>query len=149
MEPVSCTCTTLRRAARAVTELYDGLLAPAGLGAAQLGLLRTIERHEAPSITALAEATGLDRSTLGRNLRVLARDGLVTIGPGRDERSRAVTLTDAARARLAVAAPLWAQAQARVAEALPAAQAEALRAALLALTALASNPAPDDTGASP
>jgi len=35
----------------------------------------------APNLTGLAEATGLDWSTLGRNLRVLEEEGLVRLCP--------------------------------------------------------------------
>ncbi len=114
MLEVDCYCTLARRSARALTEFYDATLAPSGLRATQYSLLRAIERLEQPSLTGLAGATGLDRSTLGRNLRVLERSGLVTLGPGRDERSRTVELTPHARHALGVAHPLWAQAQSKM-----------------------------------
>lgn len=118
MLDVTCFCTRTRRAARALTESYDAALAPSGLTAPQFALMRAIGRLGRPTIGALAEATGLDRSTLGRNLRVLERSGLVAIDPGRDERTRVVGITGAGRAAVAAALPLWADLQDRVAEAL-------------------------------
>ncbi len=115
MLPTQCLCTKLRRASRGVTRLYDEALADVGLNAAQFSLLRNLQRLEQPSITALAEAMGLDRSTLGRNLRVVEGRGLVQLGDGADQRSRLVLLTDAGRAVLEQGAPLWEVAQQQVA----------------------------------
>ncbi|MCB1787001.1 MAG: MarR family transcriptional regulator, partial [Gammaproteobacteria bacterium] len=77
MLSTTCHCTRLRRAAHAVTRLYDEALAATGLTVTQFSLLRTISRLDEPYITTLAEATGLERSTLGRNLRPLEKAGLV------------------------------------------------------------------------
>ncbi|EZH79544.1 MAG: MarR family winged helix-turn-helix transcriptional regulator [Pseudomonas sp.] len=111
MLPTSCLCTQLRRASRGVTRLYDDALAAVGLGAAQFSLLRHVQRLEQPSISVLAEAMGLDRSTLGRNVRVLEEQGLVQLGEGRDLRAREVRLTEAGLQRVEQALPLWEQAQ--------------------------------------
>ncbi|WP_061239886.1 MarR family winged helix-turn-helix transcriptional regulator [Ectopseudomonas composti] len=114
MLPTSCLCTQLRRASRGVTRLYDDALAPVGLGGAQFSLLRHVHRLGQPSISLLAEAMGLDRSTLGRNVRVLEEQGLVQLGEGRDLRAREVRLTEAGLQRIAQALPLWEQAQREV-----------------------------------
>ncbi len=111
MIETSCLCTKVRRAALGVTSAYDQALARIGLKITQFSLLRTITRIEAASISALAEATGHDRSTLGRNLRVLMKMGLVSLGPGEDERTRLVTLTAEGRARIEAALPHWQEAQ--------------------------------------
>lgn len=70
-----CICTHLRRAARGVSRHYDEALAGFGVNVAQFSLLRHLQRLDRPSITTLAEAMGLERSTLGRNLRVLEAEG--------------------------------------------------------------------------
>ncbi|UFQ96226.1 MarR family winged helix-turn-helix transcriptional regulator [Pseudomonas wenzhouensis] len=111
MLPTSCLCTQLRRASRGVTRRYDDALAAVGLGAAQFSLLRHVQRLTQPSISVLADAMGLDRSTLGRNLRVLAEQGLVQLGEGRDLRAREVRLTEAGLQRIGQALPLWEQVQ--------------------------------------
>ncbi len=111
MLPTTCLCTQLRRASRGVTRRYDDALAAVGLGAAQFSLLRHVQRLGQPSISALAEAMGLDRSTLGRNLRVLQEQGLLQLGEGRDQRSREVLLSAAGVQRLQQALPLWQQVQ--------------------------------------
>ena len=125
-DALPCLCSTVRRAARAVTSLYDDALEPAGLKTTQFSLLRKAARLGAPSITALAEATSLDRSTLGRNLRVLVKDGYVTLGPGDDERTQIVSITAKGKASLASATPLWEEAQKRLATGLGAEKRKAL-----------------------
>jgi DNA-binding MarR family transcriptional regulator len=115
MLPTQCLCTKLRRASRGVTRLYDDALAAVGLNAAQFSLLRHLRRLERPSISELAEAMGLDRSTLGRNLRVVEGMGLVQLDGGADQRSRLVLLSEAGRQVLERGAPLWEQAQQQLA----------------------------------
>lgn len=74
-------------------------------------LLRRIDAAGAISITDLAASVGLDRSTLGRNLRVLEKQSLVQGGSGPDARARMISLTDTGRATLRKAIPLWQAAQ--------------------------------------
>lgn len=116
MENLPCLCSTVRRAARAVTSLYDDALEAAGIKATQFSLLRNVRRMGEPSITELADAIALDRSTLGRNIKVLARNGLVRLGPGSDERTRSVAVTPKGLRFIEAATPLWEDAQARLAE---------------------------------
>ncbi|WP_248919057.1 MarR family winged helix-turn-helix transcriptional regulator [Pseudomonas entomophila] len=121
-----CICTHLRRAARGVSRRYDEALAGFGINVAQFSLLRHLQRLDRPSITSLAEAMGLERSTLGRNLRVLEADGLVQLAEGDDQRNRVVLLSEAGRARLEAACPAWEQAQAQLVEQLGEGQREVL-----------------------
>jgi hypothetical protein len=44
--PLPCLCANLRRAVRAVTQVYDWPLRPVGLRATQLTLLQALERGE-------------------------------------------------------------------------------------------------------
>ncbi|MCI0910650.1 MULTISPECIES: MarR family winged helix-turn-helix transcriptional regulator [Pseudomonas] len=106
-----CICTHLRRAARGVSRHYDEALEGFGINVAQFSLLRHLQRLDRPSITTLAEAMGLERSTLGRNLRVLEAEGLVALAEGDDQRNRVVLLTDAGASRLQAAYPAWELAQ--------------------------------------
>jgi DNA-binding MarR family transcriptional regulator len=101
----------LRRATRNVTRLYDDALAGVGLNVAQYSLLKNLSWLDQPSITSLAEAMGLDRSTLGRNLKVLEAKGLVQLEDGEDQRNRLVSLTPAGRASLDEARQAWEQVQ--------------------------------------
>ena len=129
-----CTCMTVRHAAQTLTEGYDRVLAPSGLKVTQYMLLQSILSGETEkSITELAQALGSDRSTIGRNLRVLARDGLVSSRVGDDRREHVVRVTEKGRQAVTCASPLWQQAQRAVADALGQDQLEVLRAVLSCL----------------
>jgi DNA-binding MarR family transcriptional regulator len=109
-----CYCVHLRQAARKVTAFYDEALAPVGIGVAQFSLLRNIARAESPSLTELGRRIELDRSTVGRNIRVLERMGLVKTKGGEDQREATVALTKKGEQVIAKGAPLWEKAQARI-----------------------------------
>ena len=127
-----CYCDTLRKAARRVSALYDQALEPAGVNLAQFSLLRKIGRNAPVSLTELGRLSDLDRSTVGRNVRVLERMGLVAPAEAQDLRETAVELTEAGRNTLTAGAPLWEGAQQRIEAGLGAnvAQLEALLATL-------------------
>ena len=97
----SCHCILLRKASRKVSSYYDEALAPLGVNIGQFSLLRNINR------TAPVSLTELDRSTVGRNAKVLARMGLVAIGHGEDQREAMLTVTKEGHAILKAGAPLW------------------------------------------
>lgn len=126
----ACACIRLRRAARALTQLYDDAMAPSGLHTTQFSLLRALQRHGSTRITALAAAQLLDRTALSRNLDPLAARKLVAITPGRDARTREVAITPAGEAALRAALPHWQRAQAQVAEHLGSRRLDALIATL-------------------
>lgn len=114
-----CHCTTLRYAAQTLTEVYDRALASSGLKVTQYVLLESILQGEAEeSITDLAQKLGSDRSTIGRNVRILARDGLVSMSRGSDRREHTVHVTKKGREAVSLANPLWQKAQTAVEDAL-------------------------------
>jgi DNA-binding MarR family transcriptional regulator len=103
-----CACNPLRRAARTMTRLYDAAMAPTGLKVTQLPILVGLGSDGELPITALADALGLDRTTLTRNLKVLEDRGLVSVAPAdQDARVRLVSLTDAGACALAGALASW------------------------------------------
>lgn len=108
----ACVCYNTRKAARAITRLYDDLLRPSGVRATQLTLLMVVEALGEPSITELAEQLVMDRTTLARDLRPMEAAGWVAVAPGTDRRTRIVRLTPAGGAALRAALPLWRAAQA-------------------------------------
>src|SRR5713101_8507475 len=111
--PEDCNCFAVRSAARHVTQLYDRLLAPVGLRVTQFSILAKLRRLGPLTINALAEDLVMDRTTLGRNILPLEREGLIAVVKGSaDRRSRELHLTDAGAARLRAAVKGWARAQA-------------------------------------
>jgi DNA-binding MarR family transcriptional regulator len=114
MSGEACTCGELRKAARAITLLYDNALKSSGLLSTQLGVLDVICNSNSIIISDLAEKQGMDRTTLTRNLSVLERQGFIKISSGKDHRTRVVTATQKGRSAVAKAIPLWIEAQRKV-----------------------------------
>ena len=129
-----CLCTNLRLATRRLSAAYDAALAPLGINIGQYFLLRTILERPSVSLTELGERTELDRSTAGRNVRVLERMGLVETRRGTtDGREAVVVLTSAGHMLLDDAQPLWASAQDAAAARLGPANLQALQTTLEAI----------------
>lgn len=130
-EDSRCNCTTLRKASRRISQLYDAVLAPSGLKTTQRAILAQISRSEPTTVGALAEALVMDSGALAHTLKPLVRDRLVAIGIDPDDRrNRLITLTAKGRAKLAETDPLWAKAQRGFDIAFGKAESEALREAL-------------------
>ncbi|WP_119268629.1 MarR family winged helix-turn-helix transcriptional regulator [Taklimakanibacter deserti] len=106
-----CYCNSLRTAARKVTALYDQALASVGVNLSQFSMLRRLERAGEVSITELSRLCELDRSTTGRNVKVLERMGLVTAVAGEDQREATLSLSKRGRHVLDEGAPHWKRAQ--------------------------------------
>jgi DNA-binding MarR family transcriptional regulator len=104
----------MRRAARAVSQIYDDALQPSGLRINQFSLLGAIEATGPTPVSDLARLLELDRTTLTRNLKTLEKTGLITISRGRDKRERLVAATPRGIEIMAVAKPLWRAAQDRI-----------------------------------
>jgi DNA-binding MarR family transcriptional regulator len=115
-EGSSCVSFNIRKAARAVTQLYDERMRPFGLRSTQLPILGKTLVLEPVTVTRLAEATMTDRTTLTRNLSLLQKQGLIQVDMGNDRRERQVRLTDRGRDVLAQVYPIWKEVQAEVAK---------------------------------
>jgi DNA-binding MarR family transcriptional regulator len=113
-KPSRCICINFRQAARDVTQFYDRTLAPSGLKVTQFSLLTAVARSGSTSISKLAEKKNLDRTTLGRNLAILERDGLIKFVPSEDQRERNVSLTARGKQTLDSTKPFWEHAQEQV-----------------------------------
>jgi DNA-binding MarR family transcriptional regulator len=126
-----CTCLRLRKAARRITQIYDGHVEPLGLTITQFGLLAHLRVLDGIGVGALAERLVMDPTTLTRNLRPLERKGFVVLEPDpADRRARSLRLTEKGRAALRAARPAWARAQRHVEEVLGNGDTAALNAAL-------------------
>lgn len=109
----TCLATNARRSARALTRRYDRALAPHGLRITQFAVLVAAGlAREGMTLTNIADALGLERSSLSRNLQPLERRGLVALGPERQHRARELSLTDAGAALVKEAEKAWAEVQA-------------------------------------
>jgi DNA-binding MarR family transcriptional regulator len=107
-----CNCFAVRSAARHLTQFYDQFVAPLGLRATQFSIIARLKRKGPLTINALAEDLVMDRTTLGRNILPLEREGLIRIEPAAsDRRAKELHLTKAGEKRMKAALKGWAQAQ--------------------------------------
>jgi DNA-binding MarR family transcriptional regulator len=112
----ACAGWNSRLASRRITQFLEKRMIGSGLTIAQFGLLTQIATASDDTLGALAERVGLDQSSLSRNLHALERDGLVEIAiVERDQRRRAVWLTETGALRLEEAMPVWRSAHAALA----------------------------------
>jgi DNA-binding MarR family transcriptional regulator len=134
--PEDCNCLAVRQAARHITQFYDQFLAPSGLRTTQFSILAKLRRLGPITINALAAEMVMDRTTLGRNILPLERDGLIAVEQGsRDRRSKELRVTAAGEARFRAGMKGWAQAQRQFEKAFGEKRTADMRAILHAVTA--------------
>jgi DNA-binding MarR family transcriptional regulator len=109
--PANCMGLHIRRASRILTQAYDAALRPTGLEANQFTLLVAIHLFESVPITRLAQELFTDQTTMTRNVKLLEKQGLVAITPGKDRRIKLISLTTEGQAALEQALPIWERAQ--------------------------------------
>ena len=91
-----CNCLALRQAARHVTQFYDQYLVSTGLRTTQFSILAKLQGLGPMTINDLARELVMDRTTLGRTMLPLERDGLIAIKDGiLDRRSKELAVTKA------------------------------------------------------
>ena len=132
--PEDCNCLAVRQAARHITQFYDQLLAPSGVRTTQFSILAKLRRLGSMTINTLAAEMVMDRTTLGRNILPLERDGLIAIEQGsRDRRSKELRVTAAGEARFQAGMKGWVQAQRQFEKAFGAKRTTDMRALLQAV----------------
>ena len=112
MRVYECNCLALRQAARRLTQFYDRCLAPTGLRTTQFSILAKLHWLGPMTINALARELVMDRTTLGRNMLPLEREGLIAIEDSAvDRRSKELRLTRKGGERLRAGLKPWREAQ--------------------------------------
>lgn len=106
-----CYCLAARRAARALTRLYEDRLRPHGLRATQFSILAALALKGPTPVGELADLLGLERTTLTRGAALLRRNGWTTAGLSMDTREHRLQLTASGRGKLEAAFPAWREAQ--------------------------------------
>jgi DNA-binding MarR family transcriptional regulator len=104
---LDCACASLRRASRAVTQLYGAALRDSGVTPTQLTLLQALGRLGTVPQGALGKLLVLDPTTLSRTLRPLARAGWIRSAAGRDRRESRWALSARGRRQFERARPVW------------------------------------------
>ncbi len=106
-----CVCRKTREAARKISRIYDDMLQPAGIKATQFTMLAAISLQGNTTLTELADALGMDRTTLSRNLKPLERNDLIEVSAEGYRRARSTNITNKGIAVMEKALPLWSSAQ--------------------------------------
>ncbi len=109
-----CMCANLRRASRALTQLYDDALRPLGLRATQFTVLQALSLAGEVSQGTLGEILAMDSTTLTRTLEIMKRRGWIAKRFGKDRRQRRLYLTQNGTAQLRGATPAWENVQAKL-----------------------------------
>jgi DNA-binding MarR family transcriptional regulator len=122
-----CACASLRRAARALTQIYEEALRPVGLRSSQFTLLQALDLTGEITQGNLARVLAMDSTTLTRTLAIMARSGWITRRRGEDRREWKLRLTAAGADQLKRAYPHWERAQSEMRKKLGKSRWEALQ----------------------
>ena len=109
--PRPCAATSVRRAARVLSRVYDASLASSGMNITQLAVMRTVRRHPDEPLTRVAEDLGMDKTSLYRELTNAQRKKWIKIRKDADGRSRNAVITEKGRNAMSKVDPDWARIQ--------------------------------------
>lgn len=109
-----CMCASLRRASRAITQLYEGALRPTGLRGTQFTVLQTLSLAGEVTQGQLGEILAMDSTTLTRTLNIMDRHGWIAKRRGEDRREWRMRLSKAGETQFKQALPHWEKAQTRL-----------------------------------
>ena len=90
---VLCNCGILRQSSQKLTAIYDESLKSSGLRVTQFAVLKNIHKLGKTSITELDTYLEQDRSTIGRNVRILEKIKVVSINKSSDKREFEIQIT--------------------------------------------------------
>jgi len=109
-----CICASLRRASRAVTQLYEDALRPTGLRGTQFTVLQTLSLAGEVTQGQLGQILAIDSTTLTRTLNIMGRHGWIVKRRGKDRREWRMRLSKAGETQFKQALPHWQKAQTRL-----------------------------------
>ena len=110
-DDLKCTCYRVRKAARALTRLYDDTLANTGLTSTQMSVLVELSRSPNSSVTDLGTRLGMDRTTMSRIVKPMLAKGWVEGPRGQDRRARDLLITSSGEQTLSSAMSGWSHAE--------------------------------------
>jgi len=107
-------CANLRRASRALTQLYEDALRPLGLRATQFTVLQALSLAGQVTQGVLGQILAMDSTTLTRTLDIMERRDWIAKRRGKDRREWQIRLSKGGEAQLQRALPAWRSVQHRV-----------------------------------
>lgn len=111
-----CLGVRLRMIHRAVNGIYDSALRPHGLRASQMTILIVVAYAGSVKPSRLCRVLHLEKSTLSRDVEVLARKGWLEVEPDTEGRGQTLRLSSFGATLLKTTFPAWEEAQREVAE---------------------------------
>jgi DNA-binding MarR family transcriptional regulator len=102
-----CLCGSVRRTARALTQMYEQVCRPLGLRSTQLTILQVLARIGEVGQGRMGEILAMDSTSLTRTLGIMIRKGWVEERRGRDRREKWLRLASGGEELLAKAMPIW------------------------------------------
>jgi len=106
-------CANLRRASRALTQLYEDALRPLGLRATQFTVLQALSLAGEVTQGVLGQILAMDSTTLTRTLDIMERRGWIAKHRGKDRREWQIRLSKPGQTQLQRALPAWRSVQQR------------------------------------
>ena len=107
-------CSSVRRASRALTQLYEDALRPLGLRSTQFTILQMLSLAGEVSQGQLGGMLAMDSTSLTRTLEIMRRHGWVAERRGEDRRERWLRLAKSGETELTRALPAWEKVQSRL-----------------------------------
>jgi DNA-binding MarR family transcriptional regulator len=104
-------CANIRRASRALSQIYEDALRPLGLRATQFTVLQSLSLAGEVTQGVLGQILAMDSTTLTRTLGIMGRRGWIAKRRGEDRREWRIRLTKAGEAQLNRALPHWRKVQ--------------------------------------
>ena len=112
--PLPCMCASLRRASRALTQLYEEALRPTGLRGTQFTVLQTLSLAGEVTQKELGQILAMDSTTLTRTLTIMGRHGWIAKRHGEDRREWRMRLSKAGETQFKKAFPHWEKSQKQI-----------------------------------
>ena len=88
-----CNCYILRTISTKISKIYDKALLESGLKITQYAIMKYISILKNSNLNKLSCSMGYNRSTLGRNIKILERKKLINLKKGNDKREIKITIT--------------------------------------------------------
>ena len=102
-----CNCGLLRKATSNLTAIYNKALSNSGINITQFALLKYISLLKETDLSSLNTLLYQDRSTLGRNIRVIENLKLIKSRVGKDKREAKIEITDLGKEKMEKAYLAW------------------------------------------
>ncbi len=112
--PTACLTHGLMRAARTVARGFEADAAGHGVTSPQFTALARLRFMGPMTVSQIATMVDADRTTMTRNLAVMAQKGWITEGSTDDRRERIWQLTDAGKQIVTQVMPVWQAWQAKL-----------------------------------